>query len=230
MTTTYALPSGRVFTLENAARKLELRAGLPGAYLYDRATQALRRARASGLVGDARLDLAFASSWLVNSPLPSPALRALATPPAREVLAALVSALEVLPEEIDDTLAEELATGVESLSSVLGDKRSSGAEGLSKLLALLVPESVPLLPSPACEFLLGTPPSDPGPRFVEGLRAFRRAAFALYDGLVDVAREHSVAVLDAAQVLDRLLWVDSEGYKHLPELAKARAEVGSEAG
>ena len=222
----YVLPSGRSFTLENAARKLELRAGLPGAYLYDRATQALRRARVSGLPVDARLDLAFASSWLVNSPLPSPSLRALATTPAREVLVALVGALEELPEEIDDTLALELTTGVDALSAVLGDKRASGAEGLSKLLALLVPESVPLLPAPACAFLLGTPPSDPGPRFVEGLRVFRRASFVLYDGLVDVARVHTHAVLDAAQVLDRLLWVDSEGYKHFPELAKSRAEAG----
>lgn len=214
----HPLPSGKSFSLEHAEKKLVLRAGLPGAYLYDQATHALRKARAKGMSLDDRLSLAFASSWLVNSPAASPSLRAMARPPLREVLVAIGEALADLPDPLDDGTRAELAGAIDAVSSHLGDKRAQGAEVLSKIFALLVPETVPLLPEPACAFLLGDPPSDPGARFVAALDVFRSATFALYTDLVEIAKGHDAAVLDAAQVLDRLLWFDSEGHRHFPKV------------
>ena len=207
----FDLPNGRSLSLDHAEQKLRLRAGLPGASLFDRAAHALRKARGKGLDVDARLDLAFASSWLVNSPAPSPALRALANPPLRPVLLAVIEVLA--PADVED-----LTVAVRALSTALGDDSAKGAEALSKLLALLCPESVPLMPEPACTYLLGAPPSDPGERFVRALEVFREATFALYSDLVVVAKGHPHAVLDAAQVLDRVLWFDSEGHRHFPKL------------
>lgn len=214
----FDLPNGRSLSLDRAEQKLRLRAGLPGASLFDRAAHALRKARGKGLDVDARLDLAFASSWLVNSPAPSPALRALATAPLRPVLLTVIEVLEGLPEVLAPADVEDLTVAVRALSTALGDDAAKGAEALSKLLALLCPESVPLMPEPACTYLLGAPPSDPGERFVRALEVFREATFALYSDLVVVAKGHPHAVLDAAQVLDRVLWFDSEGHRHFPKL------------
>lgn len=218
--TTIELGGGRALSLERAAEKLDLRAGLPGAFLFDQAAHALRRARPT-LALEARLDLALASSWLVNSPAPSPALRALATPPRREVLLGLVEALEALPDDLEEdaTALTDIAAAVDHLSEALGARREQGAEALSKLLALLLPECVPLLPEPACRTLLGEPPSAQGARFTRALRVFRAATDAHYGELVAIAREHHAAVLDAAQVLDRVLWFDSEGHAHFPPLS-----------
>lgn len=220
--TTIELGDGRALSLERAAEKLNLRAGLPGAYLFDQAAHALRRARPT-LALEARLDLALASSWLVNSPAPSPALRALATPPRRELLLGLVDALEALPDDLDEEAPElvEIAAAVDQLSEALGPRRAQGAEALSKLLALLLPECVPLLPEPACRTLLGDPPSAQGARFTRALQVFRRATNAHYGELVALARDHQAAVLDAAQVLDRVLWFDSEGHAHFPPPSSA---------
>jgi len=213
----FDLGDGRALTLTDAARKLTLRAGLPGAHLFDRATHALRQARVSGLPLDARLTLALASSWLVNSPAPSSALRALAEPPRFGALQALAVALGTLAEFEDapsQGALDEIETTVDRLAGVWPDARGRGAEMLSKLLALVVPETVPLLPEPACRFLIGEPPAAAGARFVVCLAVFRRATLALEPGLIALAREHTAAVLEPAQVLDRLLWFDSEGFRH----------------
>lgn len=215
---TYDLGGGRSFSLVHANEKLSLRAGLPGAYLFDQAAHALRQARGKGLALDPRLDLAFASSWLVNSPATSVVLRAFSRPPLRPVVVAIATALEDLPDELDEGTERELTGAIDVLSGALGEKSLQGAEVLSKLLALLSPETVPLLPEPACRHLLGEPPATPGARFVTGLRVFRAATFALYTDLVTVAKAHEEAVLDAAQVLDRVLWFDSEGFRHFPTI------------
>jgi hypothetical protein len=81
---------------------------------------------------------------------------------------------------------------------------------VSKVLALLVPDVAPLMPPAARAFALGDDaPADFGAMmdwFVEAVLAWREpleATAAAFDG----------ATLDAAQVLDRLLWFDSEGHK-----------------
>jgi hypothetical protein len=210
----FELGDGRALTLNDAARKLELRARLPGAHLFDRATQALRQARALGLPLEARLELALASSWLVNSPAPSSALRALAEPPRFGALQALAVSLAELEDTPSPGALDELESTVDFLAAGWPDARGRGAEMLSKLLALVVPETVPLLPEPACRFLVGEPPATAGARFVACLGVFRRATLALEPGLIALAREHTAAVLEPAQVLDRLLWFDSEGFRH----------------
>ena len=214
----YDLGEGRALSLEHARKKLSLRAGLPGAYLFDRASHALRQARGKNVSLEARVDLAFASSWLVNCPAPSPSLRALSQAPLYPLVIAIAETLADLPDEIDPATETELAGAVNALSTALGDKASQGAEVLSKILALVLPETVPLLPDPACRYLLGEPPTDPGARFVTGLSVFRAATFALYTELVAVAKDHEENVLDAAQVLDRVLWFDSEGFRHFPKI------------
>lgn len=215
----YELGPGRALTLDDAPRKLTLRARLPGAHLFDRATHALRQARARGLPLDARLELALASSWLVNSPAPSSALRALAEP-ARfghlGALAEILGQLAAVEGDAPETTMQEVEALVDLLSASWPDARGRGAEMLSKLLALVVPETVPLLPEPACRFLLGEPPAAEGARFTVSLAVFRRATQALEDALIEVARTHEAAVLEPAQVLDRVLWFDSEGYRHFP--------------
>ncbi len=210
----FDLGGGRTLTLTDAAQKLALRARLPGAHLFDRATHALRQARALGLPLDARLELALASSWLVNSPAPSSALRALAEPPRFGALQSLAVALGELDEVPSGRAPDALEATVDLLAAGWPDANGRGAEVLSKLLALVVPETVPLLPEPACRFLVGEPPSAAGARFVACLTVFRRATLALESGLIAVAREHKAAVLEPAQVLDRLLWFDSEGFRH----------------
>ena len=215
---TYDLGGGRAFSLSTAEKKLSLRAGLPGAYLFDQAAHALRQARGKGLSLDARLDLAFASSWLVNSPATSPVLRAFSRPPLRPVVVALAEAIEELGDDMGLESEREISGAVDALSLALGDKSAQGAEVVSKILALLLPETVPLLPEPACRHLLGEPPAAPGERFTKALVVFRTATFALYTDLVAVAKGHEDAVLDAAQVLDRVLWFDSEGFRHFPKV------------
>ena len=214
----YDLGDGRALSLEHARKKLSLRAGLPGAYLFDRASHALRQARGKNVSLEARVDLAFASSWLVNCPAPSPSLRALSQEPLYPLVIAIAETLEDLPDAIDPATETELSGAVNALSSALGDKAPQGAEVLSKILALVLPETVPLLPDPACRYLLGEPPKDPGVRFVRGLSVFRAATIALYTELVAIAKEHEENVLDAAQVLDRVLWFDSEGFRHFPTI------------
>lgn len=63
-----------------AAAKLSLRAKLPGARVFDLATESLRKARAAGMSILERLPLALPASWCVNSPAPSTVLRRWAPP------------------------------------------------------------------------------------------------------------------------------------------------------
>ena len=210
----FDLGGGRALTLTDAARKLALRARLPGAHLFDRATHALRQARVLGVPLDARLELALASSWLVNSPAPSSALRALAEPPRFEALQSFAALVGSLDDTVSERDLPEIEATVDLLAAAWPDAQGRGAEMLSKLLALVGPETVPLLPEPACRLLVGEPPSAAGARFVACLTVFRRASLALETGLIALAREHKAAVLEPAQVLDRLLWFDSEGFRH----------------
>jgi hypothetical protein len=86
---------------------------------------------------------------------------------------------------------------------------------VSKVLALLLPAVVPLMPEGACTFLLGDS--------ARGVEAFVKIA----DWFVETTRTHAEAfdaiaasheevTLEGAQVLDRLLWFDSEGHRHFP--------------
>ncbi|MDP9151652.1 MAG: hypothetical protein M3O36_17155, partial [Myxococcota bacterium] len=92
----------------------------------------------------------------------------------------------------------------------------NAVEAISKVLALLVPERVPLMPAAARAFALGGSASDEASAFVAMIQWFRSAVEAGRADLAAWARAHDEVPLCAAQVLDRMLWFDSEGHRHFP--------------
>ena len=216
------LPSGKTWTLEDALRKLSLRAGLPGARVYDLSASALRSARDKGVSLGDRFALALPASWLVNSPASSVVLRRWALAPAREAWLELLATL--------DAPAPTFATGawkdvVRSTWPRLGDEASL-VEAASKLCALLVPDRIPLMPQPAREFVLGPITAVEGTTAATTNAGNDATAFiAMVDFLCVASREndedlslvaqhHTEVPLSGPQVLDRLLWFDSEGHRH----------------
>jgi hypothetical protein len=199
-------PRGTRWQIDDAHRKLTLRAALPGAGVFDRAAAALRSARRAGISDVDRLMLALPASWLVNSPAISRVLRRWSVPPQREVWTAILGDLSDGPARWSDpAVRARVITHVRAL----GDEPYV-VEAVSKVLALLAPDVAPLMPLAARAFALGDDaPADFGAMmdwFVEAVVAWREpleAIAAAFDG----------APLDAAQVLDRLLWFDSEGHK-----------------
>lgn len=185
-------PAGQRIALDDIPRKLALRAELPGARVYDLAADALR----SVTNADARLTLALPASWLVNSPAPSPILRRWALQPSRDVFLALAGAVGAWPEE--------KSIAIECLDA-LGEEPFS-IEAVSKVLALLAPSSVPLMPAPARRFVLGHENADAG-AFADMIDWFQSTTHP--NLVVD-----NDPKLDPPQVLDRLLWWESEGHRH----------------
>jgi hypothetical protein len=195
--------AGPRWRIEDAQRKLSCRARLPGARVFDLAADSLRRAKDGGLAALDRLHLALPASWLVNSPAVSPVLRRWALAPQRETWLQLVEALGGSPLDREAIDRSVQALGTEPYA----------VEAISKVAALLVPDAVPLMPLPARTFVLGEAASEPRAfvAMVSWLTAEARAHSAELDVL---AAAHTEVPLSAAQVLDRLLWFDSEGYRH----------------
>ncbi len=200
-------PVGTSWQLREPEKRLALRARLPGAFVYDLAAHSLRNSKTRGTPVVERLPLAFAASWLVNSPASSRVLRRWSLPPQIDVWVALVGALEG-PLESGGEWAP-----VKALVQRLGDEPVL-IETVSKVLALLVPNAVPLMPEPARKFLLGEAAGGDADAFVAIGDWFVRETRAHAAELDDWASRHQEANLEGAQVLDRLLWFDSEGYRH----------------
>ena len=218
MNRTLLTPAGTEWRLENVVHKLTLRAGLPGARVFDLAADALRMSRAAGVAREHRLALALPASWMVNSPAISRVMRRWALDPVRRHVLALVELLEDGPDGWRDDNAAR-AQALAHLLPTLGDEPYL-LEAATKVLALLAPELVPLLPKPALTFLLGADAAADAASFVRVLDHFAAWSIDLEDDLAAVAAELGRAglpPLDPAQVLDRLLWVDSEGYAHFPK-------------
>jgi len=204
----------------DAAEKLAWRSTLPGAFGYDRCAHALRLARARRLPVEEILSLALPASWMVNSRAGSPVFQRWLQPEARAAWTELVG---LLAGGVGPWLGVDAPTrdGVKELAGALtalgGDVCS-----LSKALALLVPEGVPLMDDAALWMLLDAvpfPATADAPigrveHFLPMLDAFSRAALTHEDALIALAREHTAAVLDAPQVLDRLIWFESWGWRH----------------
>jgi hypothetical protein len=212
-----ALPSGKSWRIEreDAGIKLRQRGQLPGARVFDLAGESLREAKEKGLSAEARLCLALPASWLVNSPAISRVLRRWATDPHREICLALVATLEAGPPE---WAKEETRAAARLALKALGDEPYV-TEAISKVLALLVPEMVPLLPPRARAFVLGEGKEDEPDAFVQIVDWFGRVARDEDALLTSIARSHPEVRLTAAGVLDRLLWFDSEGHTHFPRRA-----------
>ncbi len=211
-------PSGRLWELTDVSRKLELRAGLPGARVFDRAAHSLRVARERGLSDDERLPLALPASWLVNSPAPSTVYRRWALDPDRERILALLSLFD--PSTLGPPDAETEAA-VRAIVPTLG-REPFLVEALSKVLALLAPHAIPLMPPLAVAFVLGPKAAPDVEAFVRMVRWFGASVEAHWDGLAEAAAAHAEVPLDAAQVLDRLLWFDSDGCKHFPPASTSK--------
>jgi hypothetical protein len=209
-----AKPNGTKWHLDAGTAKLALRGTLPGARVFDLATESLRKARAAGVSILDRLPLALPASWCVNSPAPSTVLRRWALPPQREVWVSLV---EVLEEPRRGALDAESSEALLAGLRVLGPE-AYGVEAISKVLALLVPEAVPLMPAAARAFVLGESAPTDARAFVAMLDWFGAAVAEGETELTSWAAAHHDVPLSAAQVLDRLLWFDSEGHRHFPSV------------
>jgi hypothetical protein len=203
-------PSGRAWELRDIGRKLSDRARLPGARVFDLSADALRIAKAKGVPDDGRLAMALPGSWLVNSPAVSTVIRRWALPPDREVI---LDTLALFDPPSLDPLDDAAATRLEQAVASLG-KEPNLVEALSKVLALLVPHAIPLMPPLAVAHVLGEGVVSDAKAFVGITRWFGEAVAEHWDGLTAEAAKHAEVPLDAAQVLDRLLWFDSDGFKH----------------
>jgi len=209
------------WTIEDADGKLDFRAGLPGAFGYDQAAHVLRALQADGARAIDLLPLALPTSWMVNAKATSRTFRAWLTPPARvswQVLLDLLpfdASLESWAESED---RDQIVERVSRLAAIEG----AGLAAVSKVLALLRPQLVPLMDDAAIAFAIGAVAMpDEADRATAGAECFApmmdwfaAQALAGEAELVQIAARHRACVLDAAQVLDRLLWMDAWGVRY----------------
>jgi len=206
--------------IERAAEKLVLRDALPGANGWDRAAAVFRSIYGSG-PRDHLLAPAFPTSWMVNARATSRVFQRWLAPPLVDHWRTLIAQTRGGPESWL-ALPESGRTAVEEAVTALSIE-GQGIAAISKTLALLVPETVPLMDDAAISFLTGAiampttadDPRAPPTLFVPTLDAFSSAVLAAEPHLITLARGHTAVALDAAQVLDRLSWVDSWGHRVL---------------
>lgn len=213
-------------TVEDADAKLRWRGTLAGASTYDRAAHALRVLQARGTDAFDLLPLAVPTSWMVNAKATSRAMQRWLSPGAdawRALLDGISTDLSTeewiaLPAAERESCAravQALATGTdgESLASV------------TKVLALLRPQIVPLMDDAALWFALeivpqptsADRPSAPASAFVPMLDWFAEHVVSCDESLIELAARHDLAVLDAAQTLDRLVWMEPWGNTLRPQ-------------
>jgi hypothetical protein len=213
--------------------KLDARGSLPGAYGYDLGAHGMRMARARGVPPMALLACAMPGSWMVNCRAPSPVFRAWLSPPLPDVWGGLYELLSGGPESWLSRSSEERAA-VTTLVSALCIE-GHGVAAVSKVLAYWVGESVPLMDDAMLSLALGAvaepatadDPKAKAEHFVPAMDWFSKRALDHEAELIALARAYTLAPLDAAQVLDRLLWVESWGWRGRfgaghPTLARVR--------
>jgi hypothetical protein len=230
-----AADSARVWRLCMGRAKLQVRGRLPGAFGFDLAADTYRKARRAGLEPADLVPLALPGSWMVNNKVPSPVFQRWLQPVLRPIWTRLALLL-------DGDAAAWLARGQGERAQVEADLRvlaqhdlaargtalptpdspaPGTAAGLSKVLALLCPDTVPLLDDAALHFALGavprpdtadTPSADVG-LFVPMLDWFARAVLANLPALTTLATSYQHAPFSPAQALDRLLWFETWGYR-----------------
>jgi hypothetical protein len=215
-----------------AHAKLQVRGRLPGAFGFDLAAASYREARRAGLGPAALLPMALPGSWMVNNKVPSPVFYRWLQPHNRELWAQLVELLDGDGERWlarDEDERTSVETAVRRLAAQDAAARTGAADGpapgtaagLSKVLALLCPDSVPLMDDAAIHFALGTvarpdsadTPSAGPEHFLPMLDWFARAVGSARPALAQLADEYQLAPLSPAQVLDRLLWFETWGYR-----------------
>ena len=209
------------WTVTDPLAKLALRGRLPGAFSFDRATEALNRARAAGVATGDLLPLAFPSSWLVNSAIASTTMARWALPPFAGYFRTLIGQLEIGVHELAALDEKRITDAVRPLAI-----DGQGAGAISKVVASLVPKSVPLMPDAAIAFAIDavanptaldaqTAAAD---LFAPMLKWFARTVVA-HEGLLrelaaqDAKARAPAKELEPAQLFDRLLWFESAGYR-----------------
>jgi hypothetical protein len=209
------LPRGTTWSLLAAGQKLAYRARLPGARVFDLVARGLRNATARGVSDVDRLMFALPASWLVNSPAVSTVLRRWALPPHDETCLALIELLQSGPDAWADDAGTTESVRL-ALASLGGEPYVT--EAVSKVMALIVPDVVPLMPAPARAFVVGDAAKDDPDVFMKMAEWFARTVVEHRPRLEAIAREHREVELTAGGVLDRLLWFDSEGHRHFPPI------------
>jgi hypothetical protein len=202
-----------------AEQKLAWRATLPGAFTFDQAAHSFRCARAAGLTLSQLLPGALAASWLVNNRVASTTFQKWLHAPLRERWDELLLLLEGGPDTWLARSAEDRARVAACAEALCVD--GHGVAGLSRVAAALVPETVPLMDDAALWFAgewVGPVDSADKPQagsqhLLPMLDWFCRTALDVEPALIEIARSHHEAVLDAPQVLDRLVWFESWGYR-----------------
>ncbi len=210
---------GGTWRIQAAPRKLLARGGLPVAFGWDLAAEAFRRARRAGVPVRELLAPALPASWMVNARAASPTFKRWLTPPLPERWAELLAHVEGGPRRWLAIGEAERAAADRAVRALAID--GQGVASISKVLALLAPETVPLMDDAALAFAIDAlpapdTPDDPraGPEwFLPMLDWFARAVLALEAPLAELGRGYPLAPLEPAQVLDRLLWFDSYGHR-----------------
>ena len=217
----FDIPLGHTtWRIERALEKLALRDALPGANGWDRSAAVFRKLYASG-PRDHLLAPAFPTSWMVNARAQSRVFQRWLAPPLVDHWKTLLQQTSGGPEAWLASTESSRAAVEDAVTALSID--GQGPCAISKTLALLVPETVPLMDDAAIAFLTNAipmpasadDPKAPASLFVPMLDAFASAVLAAEPELIAIARAHTLVTLDAAQVLDRLLWVDSWGHRVL---------------
>ena len=211
------------WTVAEAEEKLRWRAGLAGASTYDRAANTLRVLQAGGALAFDLLPLALPASWMVNAQATSRAMQRWLSPSRAEAWQALLEGIgaDLSPEgwlALPSAEREGCARAVEALATG-SDGESLAA--VTKVLALLRPQIVPLMDDAALWFALelvpepatADRPEAKASAFVPMLDWFAEQVIACEKPLIELAARHDRAILDAAQTLDRVLWMESWGEK-----------------
>jgi hypothetical protein len=203
----------------DADAKLAFRATLPGAYGFDQAAHTLRALQADGVAAIDLLPLALPVTWMVNSKATSRAFRAWLVPPARSLWDALLAQLNVSLDEWKTLGDERDAIGM--MVTRLAMVEDAGLGAVAKVLGLLRPQLVPLMDDAAVAFAIGAveapaeEKASAGPEvFLPMIDWFAEQVTSAEPVLIELAKRHKQAVLDAPQVLDRMLWMDAWGERY----------------
>lgn len=199
------------------AMKLSLRARLPGASAFDEAARGLQSARKAGVAVETLLASAFASSWLVNSAVPSPVFQKwLALRNKWVELIALIEGGDSWMSRPKDVRA--------SIEALLAEIAAAGATlgGITKVLSTLCLRAVPLMPDAALAHVLRALPTPKEPdaqtapvthfcAMMDRLHASTENAEP--DALAALVKR-AAPTLRPQDVFDRLVWFESVGFRH----------------
>lgn len=210
------------WTLVLPTPKLLTRASLPGAFGYDLAADGFLSILTEGIDPLTLLPAAMPTSWMVNNKPVSRVFQRWLTPPLVERWSALISALHGLDPTgwlaLPTTDRDAIQAHVAALCI-----DGHGVVAVSKVLTLLCP-SLLFLMDDAALWLLGVRPTPPdststttplaGPdAFLPALDAFALAALANADALTTLTQTYPIEGCHPCQLLDRLLWFESWGWR-----------------